>query len=188
MILRRGWVWASLGLLLVAALGMFYWLRTAKYTSFGSRVPLHTEAYDFRLTAQGGQTYRLSDFKDTVVLIVFGYVNCSDVTPRALSDLSKFYRTLTTQEQAKVQVLLISTDPQRDTPEQLGRYVKSFDPSFIGLTGTPTELATTAQQFGVRYGVSKTKSAKEYWLSHTAGVFVVDPRGHLEQVYASSAG
>ncbi|GBD11962.1 hypothetical protein HRbin23_01645 [bacterium HR23] len=83
----------------------------------------------------------------------------------------------------RVQFVFISVDPERDTPERLGQYVKGFDPRFIGLTGTPDQVAQVAQAYGVQYYKENTGSAGGYGVAHTAFVFAIDPKGRLRLTF-----
>lgn len=166
-------------------LAFLVYSRLNQYQPYGTRLLNPRPAYDFSLSAQGGKTYQLSDFRGKVTLIFFGFVNCPDVCPTTMLELGKVYKALSPQDQQKVQVLLISVDPERDTPELLGKYVSFFDPSFIGLTGSPEQIAETAKQYGVFYQKSNIKSAREYNVDHTATVFAIDPKGNLRLIYGN---
>jgi protein SCO1/2 len=169
-----------LALLLVLPYPRFF----PTYQPFGTRLLPPKAAYDFNLRAQGGKNYRLSDFKGKVVLIFFGYANCPDICPLTMLELARVYQALSPSEQARVQVLMITTDPKRDTPELIGRYVKAFDPSFIGLTGDPETIAAAAKAYGVGYFTESGESPEGYLVAHTAAVFLVNPKGQLELIYS----
>ena len=83
----------------------------------------------------------------------------------------------------KVQVLMISIDPERDTPDKLEQYVAHFDPSFIGLTGTENQVAAVASQYGIFYEKHEGTAATGYLVDHTASVVVIDPEGFLRLIY-----
>lgn len=137
--------------------------------SFGQRLALRDH---------NGKPATLADFKGKAVTVFFGYTHCPDVCPTTMSDLKAAMRLLGPQA-ARVQVLFVSVDPERDTPEILGKYVPYFDPSFLGLTGTPEEIAETAREFKVFYSKHAESGASGYLVDHTAGTYVYDPQGRI---------
>lgn len=182
--LRWG-LWIVWGLLLIAV--ALFWFASrgfTNYQTFGTRLVPPRPAYDFTLIDPQNKPLKLSDFRGKVVLIFFGYVGCPDVCPLTMLELSKIYKALTPQEQARIQVLMITTDPKRDTPERVGRYARAFHPSFIGLAGSAEAIAKTAQQYGAGYFVEKAESPERYFVAHTAAVFLVNPIGQYELVYS----
>jgi protein SCO1 len=183
---RPIWIILMVGLPLLLAASAFVLSRDT-YQPYGTRLlnVRPAEANQFTLTAHDGSSKSLSDFRGKVVLIFFGFVNCPDVCPTTLLELSKVYKALTPAEQARVQVVLISVDPERDSLEKLRNYVTFFNPNFIGLTGTPEQIADVARRYGVFYQKSQIKSPTEYNVDHTAGVFALDPMGQLRLVYSS---
>ena len=105
---------------------------------------------DFSLTGPEGKTVSLEDFRNKVVLIYFGYTFCPDVCPITLSNLKLLMLGL--QEKADdVQVIFVSIDPERDNYEKLKDYVPYFHPTFIGLTGSETDLAAVAKKYQTFY-------------------------------------
>ncbi len=180
------WIVLMVGLPLLLALAAFSLMRDT-YQPYGTRLlnPRPLEANQFTLTAHDGSSKSLSDFQGKVVLIFFGFVNCPDVCPTTLLELSKVYKALSPSEQSRVQVLLITVDPERDTPEMLQKYVTFFSPTFLGLTGTPEQIAEVAKKYGVFYQKSAIKSPTEYNVDHTATVFALDPQGRLRLIYGN---
>jgi protein SCO1/2 len=134
---------------------------------------------DFTLKAPDGSDFRLSQQRGKVVLLSFGYTFCPDVCPTTLVELSQVRVRL--QEAAKhVQVVFITLDPERDTPERLEIYTKAFDPSFIGLTGSVEQLAQARMMHGVmaeKQVVAGT--AAPYLIAHSAYTYVIDREGQL---------
>jgi len=128
-------------------------------------------AADFRLTDAYGKARSLSDFRDKVVVLFFGYTHCPEVCPTTLADLAQVMRLLGPDAE-KVQVLLVTLDPERDTPEVLAKYVPSFHPSFLGLYGDAQATAQAAKVFGVNY--DKHSDGKGgYTLDHTDGNYLI---------------
>lgn len=135
-------------------------------------------ARDFSLTDHNGQPRRLADFKGKVVTVFFGYTQCPDVCPTSLTTMAEVVRLLG-PEGGKVQVLFVTVDPERDTPELLRQYVPAFNPSFLGLYADPAATAAVARDFKVFYKKQGDTAGSNYTVDHTAGTFVYDPAGRL---------
>ena len=135
-------------------------------------------ARDFALTDHNGKARTLADFKGKVVVLFFGFTQCPDVCPTTLADMAQVKNRLG-KKADELQVLLVTLDPQRDTPAVLSQYVPGFDPTFIGLTGTPEEIAKTAKEFKVFYQKVAGKTATSYSLDHTAASYVFDREGRV---------
>jgi protein SCO1/2 len=159
--------------------------RLGSYTPYGTQLLSPRAAFDFSLTGPEGQPVGLADFKGKAVYVFFGFVNCPDVCPTTLQELGKVYKALNPAEQSRVQVVLITADPERDTPQRLAQYVKAFSPSFLGLGGSLKDIATTAQGYGVFFEKNQIKSPSEYNVAHTASVFLIDPAGNLNLIYSN---
>lgn len=133
---------------------------------------------DFVLQGADGPV-ALSDYRGKVTLLYFGYTYCPDVCPTALTATAAALKQLTPEERAKVAVLFISVDPERDTPAHLKEYAAFFDPAIVGATGSAEQVATVARQYGVFYAKQKTNTAGGYVVDHTSETYVVDPAGQL---------
>ncbi|MDA8109431.1 MAG: SCO family protein [Betaproteobacteria bacterium] len=135
---------------------------------------------DFRLTDQNGKPRDLADFKGKVVLLFFGYTHCPDVCPTTLAKLASARKSLGAQAD-RVQVLFVTVDPARDTPQRLAEYLGGFDPTFLGLWGDETAIARTAKAFKIYYkaphGEHDNRSLEA--VEHSSGVFAFDPEGKL---------
>jgi len=136
-------------------------------------------ARDFHLTDQNGKPRSLADFKGRVVSIFFGYTQCPDVCPTTMAEMHTVLQQLGPTDAARVQVLFITVDPERDTQALLTQYVPAFDPTFIGLRGDPDTTAKTAKDFKVFYEKVPGKTPGTYSMNHTAGSYVYDPQGRL---------
>lgn len=132
------------------------------------------QAADFHLTDATGAARSLADFRGKVVVLFFGYTHCPEVCPTTLADLAQVMRQLG-PDAAKVQVLFVTLDPERDTPQVLAKYVPSFDPSFLGLYGDAEATAQAAKVFSVNYEKHAEKSG--YTLDHSDGTYLIGING-----------
>lgn len=124
-----------------------------------------------------GQIRRLADFRGKAVVVFFGYTQCPDICPTTLSAMKEAMGLLG-PDAAKVQVLFVTIDPERDTQALLSQYVPWFHQDFIGLRGDEATTAATAKEFKVFY--SKQPSASGgYSVDHTANSYVFDQEGRL---------
>lgn len=108
----------------------------------------------------------------------FGYTHCPDVCPATLAELSSAMRKLGS-DASKVQVLFITADPERDTPDVLRQYVTAFDPTFLGLRGTPEQTAEVAKAFKVLIQKNPGADPENYTVDHSSGTYVYDTAGRL---------
>ena len=131
---------------------------------------------NFRLTDADGRERTLGDYKDKAVLMYFGFVQCPDVCPTALIRAAKVKQMLGADGD-KLQVIFITIDPERDTPEVIKAYTAAFDPSFIGLYGDAKRTRETADEFKVYYKQVPTGSS--YTMDHSALSYAFDPQGRL---------
>lgn len=130
-----------------------------------------------RLKDQHGQARTLADFRGKVVAIFFGYTNCPDVCPTSLMMLKEALQLMSPAEAERVQVLFVSVDPARDTPERLTMYMNAFDPRFLALTGTDAEIAAVAKEFKVYYEKKGDIAGGRYTIDHSAGCYLFGPDG-----------
>ena len=130
------------------------------------------------LTDQSGKHRTLADFRGKVVLLFFGYTHCPDVCPTTLAELSQVMKMLGPAAD-RVQVLFVTVDPERDTPAVLSRYVTAFDPRFLGLYGDAAATRRAAKEFKVFYEKHDGPAPGEYSMDHSAGTYVIDPKGRL---------
>lgn len=142
----------------------------------GTLMPATIPASDFTLTNADGQEVQLSDFQDKIVLLYFGYTFCPDVCPSSLSDL-KLVQNKLDESGEKIQVIMVTVDPERDTPEKIAEYVNHFHPTFIGLSGTKEEVDAAGKGYGVYYEKHEGTEATGYLVDHTARIFVIEPDG-----------
>ncbi len=133
---------------------------------------------DFALTDHNGKPRTLADFRGKAVVIFFGYTQCPDVCPTTMTGMAEAMKLLGA-EAAKVQVLFVTVDPERDTPQLLAQYVPVFNPGFLGLYADAQTIARTAQEFRVFYKKQPGSTPTTYTVDHTAGSYVYDPQGRL---------
>lgn len=138
---------------------------------------------DFTLQATAGREVSLSDFRGRWVLLYFGYTYCPDVCPVTSSLLAQAVSALQPGQHQQVQVLLVTVDPERDTAGRLNRYLHSFHPDFLGLTGNEQDIAGAASSLGIYYEKQPSKQDGHYTVDHTASMMLLDPEGRLKLVY-----
>ncbi len=134
-------------------------------------------APDFTLAAHTGQTFTLSQQRGKVVLLFFGFTNCPDVCPTALSDMAVVMRKLG-DDAKNVQVAFVTLDPERDTPARLAKYMAAFNPTFLGLHGDQAAIAPIMKAYGVTaIRRELPNSALKYTIDHSPFIYVIDPAG-----------
>jgi len=151
--------------------------RNAPPSFHGNDVTGATFGKDFRLLDPDGKERTLADFRGKVVAVFFGYTQCPDVCPTALARAVEVERLLGKDDAGRLQVVFITVDPERDTPEVLKAYTAAFDPAFLGLYGTPERTAETAKSFAAMY--RKVPTGSSYSMDHTASSYIYDPQGRL---------
>ncbi|HUE99381.1 MAG TPA: SCO family protein [Anaerolineales bacterium] len=168
---------ASFLLIGVVAAGIFLFSKPASFrgTTYAEPYPVASE---IELTHENGTSFRLSGRRGKVVALFFGYTSCPDICPTTMAELNQALGKLGNQAD-QVQVLFITVDPQRDTPERVQEYVNHFNPSFVGLSGSVSELAKVWNDYGVFVEIVDGTSAAGYLVNHTARVTLIDQQGNL---------
>lgn len=140
---------------------------------------------DFTLaSSEGGKPLSLSQLRGKPVLLYFGYTFCPDVCPTTLAEFIRVKKDLASRAD-QLAVLMVSVDPERDTPAVLERYMKAFDPSFIGMTSDEATLRRIGGEYGLFYqrqAVSGSSAA--YLMNHSAASYLIDPQGQLRMIYS----
>ena len=157
-----------------------WYLAGAFDTAIPFRLPSlasHLRAPNFHLVDIDNRARSLADFRGKVVVIFFGYTHCPQACPTELFKLAQVMRRLG-EKGSQVQVLLITLDPQRDTPQLLKGYVGAFDPSFIGLTGTSAQIDRVAADYHVEFSKVRYGDADDYWVDHSTVTYVIDKEGY----------
>jgi protein SCO1 len=153
---------------------------------FGQKINPSQEAYDFSLTDHHAKPFRLSDLKGKAVLLAFGFTHCPDICPTTLNSLAGIYEALPEPDRKKLQVVFVSVDPGRDTPEQLAKYVPFFNDSFLGVTGDEEAIKKTAKEYGVFYEYAplvSNNTATSYTVNHSSYVYLIDPSGRFTMLF-----
>lgn len=165
--------------LLIAAVaaGVFLFSKpeTFRGTTYAEPYPLASE---IELTREDGTEFRLSEMRGKVVMLFFGYTSCPDVCPTTMAELKQALEEVGPKAN-QVQVLYVTVDPERDTPQRVQEYVDHFNPDFIGLSGSESELAKVWNDYGVFREIVEGTSAAGYLVNHTARVTMIDQQGNL---------
>jgi len=133
---------------------------------------------DFSLTDHTGKPRTIADFRGKLVFVFFGYTHCPDICPTTLSDMAGIMKSLGSDAD-KLQVLFITLDPERDTPEVMAGYVPAFHPGFLGLYGDRLATEKVARDFKIFQQRVPGPDGKSYTIDHTAASYVFDTQGRL---------
>jgi protein SCO1/2 len=189
-----GLVWVLLAVISAVTLGV--WLGMVVFAPPVTRPPQDIHATylpeprglaAFELLDQNGQRFTQADMPGNWTFVFFGYTHCPDVCPATLSVLNGVTKRLSADQDAphKVRVLFVSVDPERDTPEQLSKFVPYFNPDFIGLTGTPEAITALTRSLGVLHvRVNNEGNPGGYLVDHSASVLLFDPEGRLYALFS----
>ncbi|MBV7534360.1 SCO family protein [Duganella sp. sic0402] len=131
---------------------------------------------DYQLFYGDGKPASLRDFKGKVVMLFFGFTQCPDVCPTALSRAVEIKRLLGADGN-QLQVVFVTVDPERDTAPLLAEYMRAFDPSFVAVRGNLEQTAKAAKDFKIFY--RKVPSGSSYTMDHTALTYVFDASGKI---------
>ena len=168
----------TFAIILGLATGIYFF---RPHTFHGTVIQSPETSYDFTLTGGSGDV-SLSDFRGKLVLIYFGYTFCPDICPATLGNVNQALKQIGSKAE-DIQLIMVSLDPQRDTPEKLEQYVAHFNPTFIGITGTQEQVDTVTSLYGVFYEKKEGSEATSYLIDHTATLMVIDREGYLKLVF-----
>lgn len=168
--------------LLLAA--VFYWMLPAKTVPpelQGVLRPAPTPLQAFELLGQDRRPFDLEGLKGKWSFVFFGYTSCPDICPTTLATLSGLIKKLQADPQglSGMQVVFVSVDPRRDTPEVIENYLKYFNETFRGVTGAQQDIDNLTRQFGAGYMIEPETAPGHYLVNHTSSIFLVDPQGRL---------
>jgi protein SCO1/2 len=187
----RIFVMAVLVACLSATAGVAFWKITqarnaAPYESL-IVLPEARVIADFALIDQSSRSFSLEQLRGKWSLIFFGFTHCPDVCPTALYELQQVRKTLQQEFSESTQmpeVLFVSVDPERDTPQALQTYLSHFDPAFIGVTGDHAQLLPLTRQVGIAYRIEDHEpGALHYSVDHSTGILLTNPAGRLHGVF-----
>ncbi len=177
-------LWVGVASFLLIGAAILFSMVFAKPASF--RGTSYSEPFvpapAIKLQQASGETFSLSDRQGKVVLIFFGFTSCPDVCPTTLAELNIALNDMNADPE-DVQVIFISVDPERDTPQKIQEYVERFNHSFIGLSGSVEDLQPIWQNYGVFREVVPGSTAMDYTVNHTARVILIDPQGNMRLSY-----
>ena len=173
-------IWrSSLALLLAAALAACGGPGAPKFR--GTDVTGADFGKALALTGHDGKPRTLADFRGKLVVLSFGYTHCPDICPTTLADTAAALKALG-GDAARVQVLFVTVDPERDTSAVLAQYVPAFNPDFLGLTGDAASIERTAKEFKIFYEKRAGSAPGAYTVDHSAQSYVLDTEGRLRLV------
>jgi protein SCO1/2 len=132
--------------------------------------------HTLELADHHGKPRRLEDWRGKVVVLFFGFTHCPDVCPTTLAEIAQAVKALGNDAE-RVQVLMVSVDPERDTPDALAKYVTAFDPRFLALRGDLAATRKVAAEFKIYF--EKAASGGSYTVNHSVQSYVIDPQGRL---------
>ena len=137
------------------------------------------------LIDQDNRPFAVDRLRGRWTFVFFGFTSCPDVCPLTMAALAETSKLLANvPERLRPQVVMISVDPERDTPQRLAGYVHGFDPAFIGATGTKTAIAELAQRMGVLVAKRPIEGGS-YSVDHSTSVFLIDPDGALRALFSA---
>lgn len=178
---RRTLLLSSIAVLVLLVLGGGLWfggVLSNKAAAFnGTELDPLKPAPAFTLTSSGDKQVSLNDFHGKVVLLYFGYTFCPDICPTTLAQLARVRKSLGANAD-QVQVVMITVDPERDSPQVLNTYVQRFDPSFVGLSGSLDQISPIAAAYGISFHKEPVSGASGYLVDHTPAVTVIDKQGN----------
>ena len=148
------------------------------YSFHGTVINPPLPVTDFALPTANEEVFRLSEQKGKIILLFFGYTSCPDVCPVTLATFKQVYDNLGDDAQ-KVRFVMITADPDRDTPDKVAAYAARFNPEFIGLSDNVSVLDPIWKELGVFVEKQESGSAAGYLVSHTASVYVLNQDGSL---------
>ena len=135
-------------------------------------------AKEFAMPDQNGRVRGIKDFAGKVVVVFFGFTQCPDVCPTSMVELAGIKKSLGA-DGSKLQVVFITVDPERDTPELLQAYMGNFDPTFLALRPSMEQLPVVAKDFKIYYKKVEGRTDSSYSMDHSAGNYIYDTQGRL---------
>jgi len=142
----------------------------------------------FELIDHNGERFTAANLAGHWSFVFFGYTRCPDVCPTTMLLFNQVYNRLADEPQIRdaTRWLLVSVDPERDTPELLRSYVTYYNPSFIGVTGPPGEIEKLASQMSVVYMKQPLEGGDDYLVDHSSAILLLDPQGRLFAIFSGA--
>jgi cytochrome oxidase Cu insertion factor (SCO1/SenC/PrrC family) len=140
----------------------------------------------FELTDHNGNKVTDQTYRGRMMLIYFGFTYCPDACPTALGVMSAALDKLDVAAD-RVVPILITVDPERDTPQVLKDYVSNFHPAMVGLTGTPEQIAQVAKAYRVYYQKAPGATAEDYLMDHTLMIYLMNGEGKFVRHFSPEA-
>lgn len=179
--MQRNIILTTVGIL-AAMLLIWAFAFAEPYQLHGSEITSQIPAPTLSLPQADGSQFDLSSMSGKIVVIFFGYTSCPDFCPTTLSDMKRLKAELGSLSDL-VEVVLVTVDPQRDTPERIQAYASGFDESFTGLSGTEADLEPVWQGYGVYRAVSGSHHDAGYTVDHSTRLYLIDRGNHLRVTY-----
>ena len=180
--LKKIWIAAGLvGIAGVAAVLMFV-AQQKPYTWHGSLFRPANPSAPIQLSDTKNGQFHLEQERGKVVLLFFGYTHCPDECPLTMAKLKEVESSLGPQADQTV-VVFVTIDPGRDTPDVLRAYLASFNPAFIGLTGSQPDLERVWKAYGVDPQINGDQGLEGYTVAHSTALYLIDPQGRLRLTY-----
>lgn len=182
----RGWLtWLLIALPVIAVVSVTMWLlaplRAEKFSGYEQESP--QPAPDFALLTADGERFRLSEQRGKVNLLFFGYTHCPDVCPATLTTYERVAAGLSESEKRQVNLVFVTVDPERDTPERLRAYLSRYGEQVIGLTGARADLEPVWAAYQVWPERVEAEHGGDYTMVHPSQVYLIDPAGRLRLLY-----
>jgi protein SCO1/2 len=174
--MRRTMLAAMAGLVVFLPLlagGLWYWLPSASRQA-ATAVPI---GGPFTLVDQDGRTVTERDFAGKWMLIYFGYTYCPDVCPLGLATIAEALDQLPQAQRDEIVPVLVTVDPERDTPEVLKEFVAAFGPGFKGLTGSPEQMQAALKTWRVYSRKAEAQPDGGYLVDHSTFTYLMSPDG-----------
>lgn len=146
---------------------------------------------EFELTDHRGEPFGLEDLRGQTTLLFFGFTHCPDICPATLQQLALARRQLAAADEALPEIVLISVDPERDTPDVLERYVEYFGQGVTGVTGSPAKLQVLTGALGIHFEKAPAQApaqkpeGDDYLVNHSTAVLVIDPQARLQAIFGA---
>jgi len=168
--------------LLIAIVGILVLAGCERYEPHGTLLDPPMSTADFALVGEDGPVAK-SDLEGQIVVMFFGFTACPDVCPDTMARLGRAMKTLDLAIADQIQVVLVSVDPERDSPAEIGRYARVFDDRFLGLSGSSEQIATVAAGYGIYFQAVPYEDQPGYTVDHTAATLVLNRQGETVLIW-----